>query len=75
MEIYDVQFKTSVVRVPNTFESKVNTWLGNNEELYNQVNNQTLIYIFNRFTYEENMINLLRGKRPQKIPQVKPDDQ
>jgi hypothetical protein len=74
MEIYDVQFKTSVVRVPNTFESKVKTWLGNNEELYNQVNNQTLIYIFNRFTYEENMFNLLRGKRPQKIPQVKPDD-
>ena len=73
-QIYDIQFKNSVVRVPSSFESKVKTWLGNNEQLFSQVNNQTLIYIYNRFTYEENMFNLLRGKRPQKIPQVKPDD-
>lgn len=73
-QIYDIQIKNSVVRVPNSFESKVKAWLGNNEKLYEQVNNQTLIYIYNRFTYEENMFNLLRGKRPQKVSQIKPND-
>lgn len=92
MSIYDVNVKTSHVNIPNTFMSKVKSWLGNDENLFQRVHDQVrenfsnrknqmtnfcnlkqLILVYNRFTFEENIFNLLRGKRPQKQPLVKPE--
>eukprot|EP00053_Salpingoeca_punica_P010627 m.95341 g.95341 ORF g.95341 m.95341 type:complete len:453 (+) comp15445_c0_seq1:230-1588(+) len=62
--LFFINRRTGKVILPAPFQSKVRGWLGNNEELFEEVAEQTITSIFNRITYEEAIFNPLRGKRP-----------
>jgi hypothetical protein len=44
VRIYDIKIKNSNVNIPNTFVSKVKSWLGNNDKLFQQVKSQVCIF-------------------------------
>ncbi|XP_033746374.1 uncharacterized protein LOC117331657 [Pecten maximus] len=56
-------FPAQVV-IPKTYESKVRKWLGNNDDLFQNAKLQTVLYVYNEYTKEENVFNPLREKRP-----------
>lgn len=40
--IYDIKIKSSKIDLPESFKPKVKEWLGNNEELFKEINNQVI---------------------------------
>ncbi|XP_021362982.1 uncharacterized protein LOC110456517 [Mizuhopecten yessoensis] len=61
-------FPAKVV-IPKKYESKVRKWLGNDEDLFQNAKLQTVLYIYNEYTKEENVFNPLREKRPIAKPE------
>lgn len=70
--IYEVRAKQNRLSMEEEFAVKVKQWLGNNEELMKNVYNQKLLSVYNKFTFEENIFNTLRPKRPVKPPETPP---
>eukprot|EP00057_Strongylocentrotus_purpuratus_P034152 XP_794125.3 PREDICTED: uncharacterized protein LOC589390 [Strongylocentrotus purpuratus] len=62
--IYSISRRTGHVVIPETFQTKVLKWLGNDEELLKEVKLQHITSIFNRYTHESAIFNPLRAKRP-----------
>ncbi|KAK3103632.1 hypothetical protein FSP39_020641, partial [Pinctada imbricata] len=72
--VFTITEHKSEVVIPDTFAKKVRKWLGNNEALFRSVSTQTILFIFNEYTREENVFNPLRDKRPMSVPE-KPERQ
>ena len=68
----DIRFAT--VKIPEPFKVKVRRWLGNNEKLFKEVYNQSVINIINHITHEHTVFNPIRDKRPVAKPDT-PEDQ
>ncbi|XP_071082251.1 uncharacterized protein [Haliotis cracherodii] len=66
--MFSVSKRQTPLILPNPFKAKVKNWLGNNEELFQQVYKQEVTHVFNRVTREYNIFNPLRDKRPMKTP-------
>ncbi|XP_064606167.1 LOW QUALITY PROTEIN: uncharacterized protein LOC135471048 [Liolophura sinensis] len=67
--IFDVKTLKTKVLIEGPFAKKVKKWLGNNEDLFQEANDQTVIKIYNFYTNEQVLINPLRDKRPIAKPQ------
>ncbi|XP_062595639.1 uncharacterized protein LOC134256993 [Saccostrea cucullata] len=66
--IFTITEHPAKVVIPETFAAKVKGWLGGNEELFNNVKDQRILFIYNEYTREENVYNPLREKRPMSKP-------
>lgn len=66
--IFTITTHPARVVIPDTFAVKVKNWLGNKEELFNNVKKQTVMFIYNEYTREQNVYNPLREKRPMSSP-------
>ncbi|XP_054750031.2 uncharacterized protein LOC129255725 [Lytechinus pictus] len=62
--MYSISRRSGHVVIPETFQTKVLKWLGNDEELLKEVKLQYITTIFNRYTHESSVFNPLRAKRP-----------
>ncbi|XP_071507481.1 uncharacterized protein [Diadema antillarum] len=63
-DIYSVSRRSGQLVIPETFQTKVLKWLGNDEELFKETKLQFITSIFNRYTHESAIFNPLRSKRP-----------
>ncbi|XP_076103061.1 uncharacterized protein LOC143072132 [Mytilus galloprovincialis] len=66
--IFTITSHPARVVIPDTFAVKVRKWLGNKEELFQSVKKQTVMFIYNEYTREQNVYNPLREKRPMGVP-------
>lgn len=66
--IFTITSHPAKVVIPDTFAVKVKKWLGNKEDLFRWVKAQTVMFIYNEYTREQNVYNPLREKRPMGIP-------
>ncbi|KAK3600632.1 hypothetical protein CHS0354_031545 [Potamilus streckersoni] len=67
--IFSVQYNPAKIVIPSSFESKVRKWLGSSEKVFQESKNQSVIFVYNEFTREQNTYNPIRGKRPLPIPE------
>ncbi|KAL3852112.1 hypothetical protein ACJMK2_015795 [Sinanodonta woodiana] len=67
--IFSVQYNPAKIIIPSSFESKVRNWLGRSEKVFQESKNQSVIFVYNEFTREQNAYNPIRGKRPLPIPE------
>eukprot|EP00058_Branchiostoma_floridae_P014213 XP_002599701.1 hypothetical protein BRAFLDRAFT_70379 [Branchiostoma floridae] len=63
-DIYEVTRKSGQVVIPDTFQTKVLKWLGNNYDLLKDVKLQFVTTVFNLITHESSVFNPIRSKRP-----------
>ncbi|XP_019627622.1 PREDICTED: uncharacterized protein LOC109472346 [Branchiostoma belcheri] len=63
-DIYQVTRKSGQVVIPDTFQTKVLKWLGNNYDLLKDVKLQFVTTVFNLITHESSVFNPIRSKRP-----------
>lgn len=66
--IITVISQNAEVTIPKSFESKVKGWLGNDDEVFKEAHNQSVIFTFNEYTREQNTYNPIRNKRPMSVP-------
>ncbi|XP_046582314.1 uncharacterized protein LOC124289725 [Haliotis rubra] len=66
--MFSVSKRPAPVILPKPFQAKVKNWLGDSEELFQQVYKQEVTHVFNRITREYTIFNPLRDKRPMKTP-------
>ncbi|KAK7493953.1 hypothetical protein BaRGS_00014835 [Batillaria attramentaria] len=62
--IYSVSTRHASLILPTPLQNKVKKWLGNDEKLFQEIYNQEVIHIVNKFTREHTIFNPLRDKRP-----------
>ncbi|RUS83600.1 hypothetical protein EGW08_008654, partial [Elysia chlorotica] len=72
--IYIVEKRFGNVKMPKPFEPKVRGWLGNKEELFNELFHQEIIHMVNTYTRETTVFNPLRDKRPVTKPKESEED-
>ena len=63
--MFEIELTYGKIKLGDEFKLKVKRWLDNKDELVEQVYNQKVIKIFNRYYHDEMIYNSLRGKRPQ----------
>jgi hypothetical protein len=63
--IFNIDTEFGRIVIPEAFEVKVKSWLGNDEQAIEKAKRQTIIKVYNKFLFEEMIYNPLRGKRPQ----------
>ena len=65
---YNPLFKVMIlgdeIRIPETMQTKLNTWLGNKTELVKEAHHQQVVQVTNKFTGETTHYNPLRAKKP-----------
>nr|XP_022296019.1 uncharacterized protein LOC111105857 [Crassostrea virginica] len=66
--IFTITQNPAKVVIPESFAEKVKGWLGGNIELFNNVKDQRILFIYNEYTREQNVYNPLREKRPMSVP-------
>ncbi|XP_038068819.1 uncharacterized protein LOC119738146 [Patiria miniata] len=62
--IYSVSRRSGQLIIPETFQTKLLRWLGNDEELLKEAKLQFITSIYNKYTHEHTLLNPLRAKRP-----------
>ncbi|XP_055881891.1 uncharacterized protein LOC106066092 isoform X2 [Biomphalaria glabrata] len=72
--IYAVEKRQGTVKIPDSFVLKVKDWLGNNNELYQELYKQNIIHVTNMYTRETTVFNPLRDKRPVTKPKESEED-
>ncbi|GFO15639.1 hypothetical protein PoB_004214400 [Plakobranchus ocellatus] len=72
--IYSVEKRFGNVRMPKSFEPKVRGWLGNKDELFQELFHQEIIHMINMYTRETTVFNPLRDKRPVTKPKESEED-
>ncbi|XP_059141627.1 uncharacterized protein LOC131929436 [Physella acuta] len=72
--IYLIEKRVGSVKIPGTFVFKVKEWLGNKNELYEELFRQNIIHISNMYTRETTVFNPLRDKRPVTKPKESEED-
>ncbi|CAG5121207.1 unnamed protein product [Candidula unifasciata] len=72
--IYTVEKRVGSVKIPDTFQSQVKAWLGNKDDLYQELFHQNIIHILNMYTRETTVFNPLRDKRPVTKPKESEED-
>ncbi|XP_005107314.2 uncharacterized protein LOC101858440 [Aplysia californica] len=72
--IYTVERRVGSVVIPGTFKAKVQAWLGQREELYQELFHQDIIHVINQYTRETTIFNPLRDKRPVTKPKESEKD-
>ncbi|CAF1118326.1 unnamed protein product [Adineta ricciae] len=53
------------LKVSSVYLEKINQWLHNDESLLEQIRQQRIIKVYNRYTHEEMLYNYMRSRRPQ----------
>jgi hypothetical protein len=64
--MFDTEILKSSLKIPEEFESRVKSWLGDDPNAVDKVKSQKIIKIYDKFAHEEMIYNALRGKRPQR---------
>ncbi|XP_022081099.1 uncharacterized protein LOC110974072 [Acanthaster planci] len=62
--IYDVNRRSGQLIIPETFQTKLLKWLGNDEELLKEAKLQFITSVYNKYTHEHTLLNPFRAKRP-----------
>lgn len=68
--MYSFDTRHASLILPTPFQGKVKKWLGNNEDLYQELFDQEVIHVVNKFTREHTIFNPLRDKRPVSPPDL-----
>lgn len=72
--IYTVEKRYGNVKMPKSFEPKVRGWLGNKDNLFQELFHQEIIHMINTYTRETTVFNPLRDKRPVTKPKESEED-
>ncbi|GFS22686.1 hypothetical protein ElyMa_001622100 [Elysia marginata] len=72
--IYTVEKRLGSVKMPKSFEPKVRGWLGNKDDLFDELFHQEIIHMVNTYTRETTVFNPLRDKRPVTKPKESEED-
>ncbi|CAF0743136.1 unnamed protein product [Adineta ricciae] len=72
--IFDALFRldeiVGALKVSSVYLEKINQWLHNDESLLEQIRQQRIIKVYNRYTHEEMLYNYMRSRRPQTKSEV-----
>ncbi|KAK3704247.1 hypothetical protein RRG08_062394 [Elysia crispata] len=74
LSIFTFEARDAPLKLPTKFKDKVKHWLGDNDELLQQVYNQEVIHVVSEYTREHTIFNSLRDKRPVLPPAESEDD-
>ena len=64
-DIFELEIQSGSLKIPDKMESVVKDWLGQDEKLYRNFFNQTLLYVKNKFALTSTIRNPLRSSKPK----------
>ncbi|CAF3833583.1 unnamed protein product [Rotaria magnacalcarata] len=63
-----------LLKLSPVYLNKINQWLHNDQVLIEQIKEQRIIKIYNRYTHEEMLYNYMRSQRPQTKSDISPNE-